>query len=106
MKVVWSDARHHLTLQRAWETALERTGWILAGRPDATEKVAPVQCRFHELRHTAISRMIANKDPHPDHCGPRGLESHDDVGDGAAIRSLRHRYAARARRRHLPRREF
>ena len=66
MKVIWSDAKHHLTsLQRAWETALERTGWILAGRPDATEKVAPVQCRFHDLRHTAISRVIANKTPIP-----------------------------------------
>jgi integrase len=66
MKVVWSDPKHHLTsLQRAWETALECAGWILAGRPDAMENVESVKCRFHDLRHTAISRMIANKTPIP-----------------------------------------
>jgi len=27
------------------------------------EIIEPVQCRFHDLRDTAISRMIANKTP-------------------------------------------
>jgi hypothetical protein len=38
MKAIWSDPKQHLTsLQRAWETALERAGWILAGRPESME---------------------------------------------------------------------
>jgi integrase len=49
------------SLQRSWETALERTGRILTGNADAE----PLQCRFHDLRHTAVSRMIAAKVPIP-----------------------------------------
>jgi integrase len=41
----------------AWNSARKLAGAILAGKP--TDKdAAPLNCRFHDLRHTAISRMI------------------------------------------------
>jgi integrase len=46
-------------------TALERAGWILAGRPSSMEGVEPSVCRFHDLRHSAITRMIVAKTPIP-----------------------------------------
>lgn len=53
------------SLQRSWETALEKAGWILAGRPASAEGVEPFQCRFHDLRHTACTRMIQSGIPIP-----------------------------------------
>jgi integrase len=38
------------------------TGWKDSerrdGRRDPKEKIAPLVCRFHDLRHTAVSRML------------------------------------------------
>jgi integrase len=66
MVVVSSDPTKSLTsLQRSWETTLERAAWILAGRPDSMDEVEPFECRFHDLRPNAVSRMIANKVPIP-----------------------------------------
>jgi integrase len=66
MVVVSSDLTRHVTsLRRSWETALERAAWILAGKPDLMEDVEFFECRFHDLRHNAVSRMIANKVPIP-----------------------------------------
>ena len=31
---------------------------ILKGEPDSTAKIAALPCRFHDLRHTAVSRML------------------------------------------------
>jgi integrase len=46
------------TVNRAWKTARLKAGWILAGRPESTKGVQPLACRFHDLRHTAVTRMI------------------------------------------------
>jgi len=66
MVVVSSDPTKHITsMRRSWETALEGAASILAGRPDAMDDVEPFECRFHDLRHNAVSRMIAKKTPIP-----------------------------------------
>lgn len=54
------------SIKEAWEAARLRAAKILAGEPgtedeDAEqqrEKVKPLSCRFHDLRHTAVSRML------------------------------------------------
>jgi integrase len=53
------------SVQRSWETAKERAAWILAGRPESMEDVPAFECRFHDLRHTAVTRMIKAKVPIP-----------------------------------------
>jgi integrase len=46
------------SIKEAWEFAKVRAARILAGKPDSKEKIAPLPCRFHDLRHTAITRWI------------------------------------------------
>jgi integrase len=46
------------SIKEAWESAKLRAARILQGESDATAKVAPLPCRFHDLRHTAVSRML------------------------------------------------
>jgi integrase len=49
------------SIKEAWEAAKLRAGWILKGETeeaDPKEKIAPLVCRFHDLRHTAVSRML------------------------------------------------
>jgi integrase len=49
------------SIKEAWEAAKMRAGRILKGMADeseAGEKIAPLVCRFHDLRHTAVSRML------------------------------------------------
>jgi integrase len=46
------------SIKEAWEAAKMRAAKILVGKPDSTEKIAPLPCRFHDLRHTAVSRML------------------------------------------------
>ena len=41
----------------AWKPARKMAGRTLSGRPE-TEEVEPLAVRTHDLRHTAISRMI------------------------------------------------
>ena len=68
MTVYSSDPTTPFTsLQRSWETAQERAGWILSGRPEyGTEsRTLAFHCRFHDLRHTAITRMIEGNTPLP-----------------------------------------
>lgn len=44
------------SVKEAWEFAKVRAARILAGKPNSKEKIAPLPCRFHDLRHTAIPR--------------------------------------------------
>jgi len=49
------------SIKEAWEAAKLRAGRILKGEieeRDPKEKIAPLACRFHDLRHTAVSRML------------------------------------------------
>jgi integrase len=49
------------SIKEAWEAAKLRAGRILKGETeeaDPKEKIAPLVCRFHDLRHTAVSRML------------------------------------------------
>ena len=49
------------SFKEAWEAAKLRAGRILKGETeeaDPKEKIAPLVCRFHDLRHTAVSRML------------------------------------------------
>ena len=60
------------SIKEAWEAARLRAARILKGETEATdantetepkEAVAPLGCRFHDLRHTAVSRMLNNGVP-------------------------------------------
>lgn len=56
------------SIKEAWEAARLRAAKILAGLDhedeeiekagDKAEEVKPFSCRFHDLRHTAVSRML------------------------------------------------
>jgi integrase len=48
------------SIKEAWEGAKLRAGAILKGTTEGTEKEKPTAlcCRFHDLRHTAVSRML------------------------------------------------
>lgn len=49
------------SIKEAWEAAKLRAGRILQGVPEGTDskgKIPPLVCRFHDLRHTAVSRML------------------------------------------------
>jgi integrase len=43
--------------KEAWEKAKERAGAILSGKGGEAES-EPLQCRFHDLRHTAVTRLL------------------------------------------------
>jgi integrase len=60
-KCVWLPTKPIGSIKEAWEAAKLRAGRILKGVADETqsrEKIAPLVCRFHDLRHTAVSRML------------------------------------------------
>ena len=49
------------SIKEAWEAAKLRAGRILKGIPEGAEseeEISPLVCRFHDLRHTAVSRML------------------------------------------------
>ena len=49
------------SIKEAWEAARLRAAKILKGETEETdseEKITPLACRFHDLRHTAVSRML------------------------------------------------
>jgi integrase len=46
------------SIKEAWEAAKLRAARILKGEPESKAKIAPLPCRFHDLRHTAVSRML------------------------------------------------
>ena len=53
------------SVERSWRTAKSKAAWILAGRPDSMEHIEPLECRMHDLRHTAVTRMIKAGIPIP-----------------------------------------
>ncbi len=49
------------SIKEAWEAARLRAAKILKGEAeesDSEEEIVPLACRFHDLRHTAVSRML------------------------------------------------
>jgi len=53
------------SVERSWRTAKAKAAWIVAGRPDSMEHIEPLECRMHDLRHTAVTRMIKAGIPIP-----------------------------------------
>lgn len=59
------DPKHPVkSVKIAWRFARKRAGRILAGRPTDIEAPA-LRCRFHDLRHTAATRMLNRGVPIP-----------------------------------------
>jgi integrase len=50
--------------KEAWEKAKERAGAILSGKTEEEES-EPLKCRFHDLRHTAVTRLLEAGIPYP-----------------------------------------
>jgi integrase len=50
--------------KEAWEKAKERAGAILEGKAEG-EDSEPLECRFHDLRHTAVTRLLEAGIPYP-----------------------------------------
>jgi integrase len=50
--------------KEAWEKAKARAGAILAGNAERLDSV-PLPCRFHDLRHTAVTRLLEAGIPYP-----------------------------------------
>jgi integrase len=53
--------------KEAWEKAKERAGAMLSGKTeeDEGEESKPLRCRFHDLRHTAVTRLLEAGVPYP-----------------------------------------
>jgi len=49
--------------KEAWEKAKERAGEILGGHAEKEE--SSLRCRFHDLRHTAVTRLLEAGTPYP-----------------------------------------
>jgi integrase len=52
-------------IKEAWERAKLRAARILKGDPNSMDEIEPLVCRFHDLRHTAVSRMLGAGVPMP-----------------------------------------
>jgi integrase len=50
--------------KEAWEKAKKRAGAILSGKTEEEES-EPIKCRFHDLRHTAVTRLLEAGIPYP-----------------------------------------
>jgi integrase len=50
--------------KEAWEKAKERAGAILSSTAEEEES-EPLKCRFHDLRHTAVTRLLEAGIPYP-----------------------------------------
>jgi len=49
--------------KEAWEKAKKRAGAVLSGKTE--EESEPLKCRFHDLRHTAVTRLLEGGIPYP-----------------------------------------
>jgi len=76
------------SIKEAWEAAKLRAARILKAEPDSKAKIAPLPCRFHDLRHTAVSRMLNAGIPIAKGCKDRRMEHGDDGTHGSALRTL------------------
>jgi integrase len=45
-------------IKEAWHRAKLKAARILIGEPNEKDAIEPLTCRFHDLRHTAVSRML------------------------------------------------
>jgi integrase len=50
--------------KEAWERAKQRAGAILSGKAEK-DGSEPLKCRFHDLRHTAVTRLLEAGIPYP-----------------------------------------
>jgi integrase len=50
--------------KEAWEKAKERAGEILGDKTEGKESES-LHCRFHDLRHTAVTRLLEAGIPYP-----------------------------------------
>ena len=50
--------------KEAWEKAKKRSAAILTGQVNGEES-DPLKCRFHDLRHTAVTRLLEAGIPYP-----------------------------------------
>ena len=50
--------------KEAWEKAKKRAGVILSGKAQEEESES-LKCRFHDLRHTAVTRLLEGGVPYP-----------------------------------------
>jgi integrase len=50
--------------KEAWEKAKRRASAILSGKAEG-EGSTPLRCRFHDLRHTAVTRLLEAGIPYP-----------------------------------------
>ena len=74
----------------AWKAARKMAGRTLSGKPERQRKPSRWRCRTHDLRHTAISRMIERRSAASEDCQDRGMVVQHDGQDGCAVRSLQH----------------
>jgi integrase len=51
--------------KEAWEKAKKRAGAMLKGKKEEEEDRTPLKCRFHDLRHTAVTRLLEAGIPYP-----------------------------------------
>jgi len=73
--------------KEAWEKAKERAGAILSAKTEEEES-EPLQCRFHDLRHTAVTRLLEAGIPYPVVLGiyaPVGFDPQSSTVSKAAL---------------------
>jgi hypothetical protein len=69
-------------IKEGGEATKLRAARILEGEPDSTAKSVPLPCRFHDLRHTAVSRMLNAGFLSPKLYKGRRMEHGDDGTNG------------------------
>jgi integrase len=65
MSYGFDPTRPFKEIKEAWNRAKLKAARILKGNPDGTDEIEALTCRFHDLRHTAVSRMLEAKVPLP-----------------------------------------